>query len=314
MQKNIARTACDCGKALAKAVEIRYNEGDSTKKSRRYLILMELSETIRKMERSAVRLAIGGPAEEKAGASRFGGRPDVPEGFAWPSWPGEDGGTHPLSFLAQFDCAALAPLDREGLLPKTGLLSFFYDAESQPWGFDPADRGCARVFWFEDAALSPAPFPENLEEESRFPTLGVSMREERSFPGWEDFCAAQPGGQDDADSFYEERALLGAEDAENRSQLLGWPDVIQNSMPLECELVSRGHYLGGLWEDVSEEERLEAKTRAVGEWRLLFQLDTVEAPGFELMFGDCGRIYFYIRKEDLKARRFDRVWLILQCC
>ena len=102
---------------------------------------MELSETIRKMERSAVRLAIGGPAEEKAGASRFGGRPDVPEGFAWPSWPGEDGGTHPLSFLAQFDCAALAPLDREGLLPKTGLLSFFYDAESQPWGFDPADRG-----------------------------------------------------------------------------------------------------------------------------------------------------------------------------
>lgn len=29
------------------------------------------------------------------------------------------------------------------------------------------------------------------------------------------------------------------------------------------------------------------------------------------MFGDCGHIYFYITKEDLAARRFDRVWLIL---
>ncbi len=31
------------------------------------------------------------------------------------------------------------------------------------------------------------------------------------------------------------------------------------------------------------------------------------------MFGDCGCIYFYIRKEDLAARRFDRVHLCLQC-
>ena len=47
--------------------------------------------------------------------------------------------------------------------------------------------------------------------------------------------------------------------------------------------------------------------------QLLFQLDTVESGGFELMFGDCGHIYFYITKEDLAARRFDRIWLILQC-
>ena len=46
---------------------------------------------------------------------------------------------------------------------------------------------------------------------------------------------------------------------------------------------------------------------------LLFQLDTVELGDFELMFGDCGHIYFYITKEDLAARRFDRIWLVLQC-
>ncbi|KMV74442.1 hypothetical protein FSCG_02162 [Fusobacterium vincentii 4_1_13] len=32
------------------------------------------------------------------------------------------------------------------------------------------------------------------------------------------------------------------------------------------------------------------------------------------MFGDCGYIYFWIKKEDLKSKNFDNVWLILQCC
>ena len=31
------------------------------------------------------------------------------------------------------------------------------------------------------------------------------------------------------------------------------------------------------------------------------------------MFGDCGMLYFYIRKEDLAARRFDNVHFVLQC-
>ena len=56
-----------------------------------------------------------------------------------------------------------------------------------------------------------------------------------------------------------------------------------------------------------------AEGSASDRWLLLFQLDTVECGGFELMFGDCGHIYFYITKEDLAARRFDRIWLILQC-
>lgn len=99
---------------------------------------------------------------------------------------------------------------------------------------------------------------------------------------------------------------------ENRSQLLGWPDLIQNNMTLQCELVSRGHYLGGSWESVPLEERDQLRGPSTEKWRLLFQLDTVEQDGFELMFGDCGRIYFYISKEDLEAGRFDRVWLIQQ--
>ena len=63
----------------------------------------------------------------------------------------------------------------------------------------------------------------------------------------------------------------------------------------------------------SATRRQRAEETARDRWMLLFQLDIVELGDFELMFGDCGHIYFYITKEHLAARRFDRIWLILQC-
>ena len=254
------------------------------------------------------------------GSSKFGGRPDVPADFSWPYYNvscGEDGAQQlcPLSFLAQFDCSALAPLDREGLLPKTGLLSFFYELDSQRWGFDPQDGGCARVFWFDRVPLAPADVPKELPAEFCLPELAADLSAGQDAPDFLDACIAL--GHDWTANEYRQfdtaRRDLGLGYPENRTQLLGWPDLIQNNMTLECELVSRGYYLGGSWEKIPMEEREALRGPSIEDWRLLFQLDTVCSGDFELMFGDCGRIYFYIRKEDLLAKRFDRVWLILQC-
>ena len=255
-----------------------------------------------------------------AGSSKFGGRPDVPAGFVWPVFETKtlDDDTvkpRPLAFLAQFDCARLSELDPEGLLPRTGLLSFFYELGSQRWGYDPQDAGCARVFWFEEGPLAPAEFPQDLEEEYRLPELAAELSSGTDAPDFQDACPAL--GYDwttnDYRAFDQARRELELPYPDNLSKLLGWPDIIQNNMTLECELVSRGHYLGGRWESVPLEERDALRTPSVQNWRLLFQLDTVASGDFELMFGDCGRIYFYIRNEDLLARRFDRAWLVLQC-
>ena len=136
------------------------------------------------------------PAGENlpAGCSKFGGRPDVPAGFVWPVFETKtlDDDTvkpRPLAFLAQFDCARLAGLDPEGLLPRTGLLSFFYELGSQRWGYDPKDAGCARVFWFDGEPLAPAEFPQDLEEDFRLPELAAELsagRTRRTFrtPVW----------------------------------------------------------------------------------------------------------------------------------
>ena len=57
---------------------------------------------------------------------------------------------------------------------------------------------------------------------------------------------------------------------------------------------------------VSDETRTQA-----AQWRLLLQLDTDDSLG--VMWGDSGRIYFWMREEDLRSRAFDRAWCILQC-
>lgn len=253
------------------------------------------------------------------GSSKFGGHPDVPADFVWPmfetkTWDDDQVKERPLAFLAQFDCAQLAPLDKDGLLPQEGVLSFFYELGSQRWGFDPKDRGCARVYWFE-GPLAPAEFPVELEEEFRLPELAAELSQAADAPDFQDACPAleYDWTANDYRLFDQARRELGMDYPANRSQLLGWPDIIQNNMTLECALIERGYYLGGQWEDIPLEERNALRSPSAQEWQLLFQLDTVEHEDFELMFGDCGRIYFYIRKEDLAQRRFDRVWLIQQC-
>lgn len=277
---------------------------------------MSLKEKMVQMCRNSLSLMIEGEQEYQLCGTRFGGRPDVPPDFVWPVFEGEDYDgelqERPLSFLAQFNCGELSAYDSERLLPDHGLLSFFYQTESAAWGFDPADKGCARVFWFEDTSiLSAADYPAEMEDELKFPMLRIEMTQEPSYPGWEDFTERYPDTDDEA--FEEALEELGVEEPEERSKLLGWPDVIQNSMAAECELVAQDHYLGDGWQDVPEDVRQQAEATALDRWRLLFQLDTVEHEDFCLMFGDAGRIYFYIPKEDLQARRFDRAWLILQC-
>ena len=281
---------------------------------------MNMKEKLESLGRNSIQLKIARKETYKLGATRFGGKPDVPPDFVWPTYEGESYDhvvkDRPLTFLAQFNCEELAQFDKEHLLPDHGLLSFFYETDTQCWGYDPKDQGCARVYWFEDmSALSAADFPADMEEDFKFPMVKIKVDSKYSYPSWEDFSEVFPDEKDD-DAFNDAWEVMTGEDPEDpddRSQLLGWPDLIQNNMTLQCELVSRGHYLGGSWESVPLEERDQLRGPSTEKWRLLFQLDTVELGDFELMFGDCGHIYFYITKEDLAARRFDRIWLILQC-
>jgi uncharacterized protein YwqG len=81
-------------------------------------------------------------------------------------------------------------------------------------------------------------------------------------------------------------------------------------MELECQLASHGVYCGDPAGYQSEAAQRLASGAA--DWRLLLQIDTDEdGPGW--MWGDGGRIYYWIKQQDLASLRFDDAWLILQC-
>ena len=290
--------------------------------------ITNIKEALRAMARSAVRLSMRG-GERAAG--RFGGAPDVPPDFAWPYFETATFGDdtvkpRPLCFLAQFDCAVLSAFDPEQLLPRAGMLSFFYEMGSQRWGYDPGDAGCARVYWFpESAALAPAAFPEDLGEDYRFPVFPFFAQGAVEYPAYEDFSLTVPEARDGSgawrrlwDAYDKAAAELNGGEMRPSHKVLGWPDIIQNNMTMECELTSQGFFMGGKWDDIPEKARQDAEQTSLEEWRLLFQLDSFSRDSFDgdsfaLDFGDSGSVYFYIRKGDLAARRFDRVWLVSQC-
>lgn len=80
------------------------------------------------------------------GSSKFLGNPDVWEGFEWPAISC-DGENYDLTFMCQINCAEAAPFDKDGILPKTGMLYFFYDLDEMPW--EPSDPDAARVIYYD---------------------------------------------------------------------------------------------------------------------------------------------------------------------
>jgi uncharacterized protein YwqG len=52
--------------------------------------------------------------------------------------------------------------------------------------------------------------------------------------------------------------------------------------------------------------------KGAADWQLLLQIDSDEK-NLGVMWGDVGRVYFWIRRQDLGKRDFGNVWLILQC-
>ncbi|MBO4990229.1 MAG: DUF1963 domain-containing protein [Clostridia bacterium] len=272
-----------------------------------------LKEKYIELLRNCIGVKIEGSADEKS-LMRFGGMPYAPKDFKWPYFETDSVDDlkgaikpRPLAFLAQFDCSKLAACDKDNLLPHTGILSFFYSIESDCWGDSPEDADCSRVYWFENVdELIPTPFPADLAENYRFPSLAITLTSANSYPDYESL--PEKYDSDEYEEFYE---ALHAEESENITKLLGWADSIQSGMEPECELIGNGYSLGD--GKIPQKVREEAEHKSQEKWQLLLQLDTVESDDFELMFGDGGRLYFWIRKEDLVHRRFDRVWLILQC-
>jgi uncharacterized protein YwqG len=252
--------------------------------------------------RSSVRLRRAGSCPDTDRGSRFGGTALLPVGQAWPATLAG----RPLSFLAQVSTADIQVPAEVAVLPADTLLAFFYEAgEQQGWGFDPGDRQFSAVIPAPAAGAVAIASPPEVRT---FPAYRMLPQAVTTIP---DYGESSLDGLDaDCDVFEQLYADLDRDDEAPRHRMFGWPDLVQNPMQLECQLASSGIYVG----DPTGYRHPRAAELAPGaaDWILLLQLDTDDDIGW--MWGDTGTIYYWIRRQDLLAARFDQAWMIFQCC
>jgi len=258
----------------------------------------------------AVRLSSRPLADEAAlqvGASRLGGMPDLTPGFRWPYWK-----DRPLAFLGQVNLADVARYPFCSSLPRVGVLGFFYDREQEAWGFDPKDRGSWLVHFEPDpASLRRSVPPRGAPSPAAYSASPLTPSEVQTLPAADSHAVADLGLTSEELDMYSQ--VLGQIEEQmphgTEHQLLGHASPIQGDMQLECQLVSNGLYCG----DPSgyDDPRAQALQAGASQWRLLMQIDTDD--NVEMMWGDCGRLYFWLTKDALQRRAFEECWMILQC-
>jgi uncharacterized protein YwqG len=243
------------------------------------------------------------------GSSKMGGRPDFPANCQWPEITlterkrnsffsfkktEEKTVTGYLSFIAQINLAEIRDYDPDSLLPEHGILYFFHFAVQDNMKYDFQEEELFKVFYCDDdlCPLQRADYPPDLDKRSRYTACRIHFEQQISFPSTEnsifDFL---DDNERDSDRFFDMLENL------EHNKLLGYANDIQGEM--EDSLC-----------DGDDTEPGKSGTDP-DDWVLLLQVDSSDETG--MMWLDLGRLYFWINKNDLRNRRFDRCRRLLQC-
>jgi uncharacterized protein YwqG len=253
------------------------------------------------------------PADrDESARTRFGGAPLLAPGVEWPR---SDRG--PLSFLGQLDFRELRGFGGDGLvLPSDGVLTFFYDVEEQPWGYEPSHASGWALRYAPDSASAidvenpggAIPFDEEPLVPSAAPSLpwpgDLALR---SFGGGE-----HPEQASWARAYRELVETFAAANAPplaigpSRQQVCGHAQWLDGDGRLTAELASSGVSADRGRYRPSDLRRAE---NGASEWQLLWQLEPHDD---RFTWVDLGTLYVLIRRADLAARRFDRAWVVFQ--
>jgi len=254
--------------------------------------VIHYTELLKSFSRDAIQISLAQDdnAPLPTGCSKYGGRPDVADDFQWP----HDNSGYPLSLLLQIDCADLAFLDREGLLPTSGHLYFFYELSEMR---RDGKKNSVRVIYNDkpSSQLHPLDYPVNLDKHYQLQECRLQFSQRTSFPCPEEVYHLIHKRVKTKDNIELEVASDRLEEkycpeSEGIGNMLGYAFLIEKPIV----------------KDLSDHV-------------LLLQLDSSEyweeddKTPHDLLFGDDGCIYFYIKREDLLARRFDNIKFALQC-
>jgi len=239
-----------------------------------------------------------GRSETALGTSRVGGLPDLPVGVRWPRFadahrPKTNKGAvdRPFSFLMQINLAEVSRFDLEQLLPKSGFLYFFLSWISQ----DPTEEEKSQVLFVPDpgTALRPTEAPVDLPEDQLYEGFKLNPRLEWTVPSPSDLGLKEEFVEDHLglwDTLEEEVAAVQgfAPYCQSIHRMLGHPQLVQSP---------------GVADGT----------------KLLLQVDSdcvfrdKGYPETGMMWGDAGRVYYFVSEKDLKAHLLDSAQAQWEC-
>ncbi|MEM1041991.1 MAG: DUF1963 domain-containing protein [Bacteroidota bacterium] len=234
-------------------------------------------------------------SSDRLGRSRFGGMPDLPEGWDYPRF-GSSESDLAYEFIAQIDCEALAPL--QDYLPRAGVLYVFLSTIHDVYG-----RGTAypivlvRHYDGPRAALRPG---------SRFALTRDDYFEmlDPEYEPMEVAAAARvslPPSYPLRQNTYLFRNALAAVGGDEDDFIDAYQGVDEDVGEQEFN-----HELGGYGFSQHELPEIEVALAAGGDPADWFTLLTVQSRG-SMQWGDAGDLYVVIHKADLARSDFSRV-------
>jgi uncharacterized protein YwqG len=255
------------------------------------------------------------------GISRVGGLPDVPADFVWPVTrrvkSRAKNASRPLSFIAQLNCADIVPYDLTGSLPKTGLLSFFFDLEGafETWISDP---DAMVLYTPAKSQLSIATAPPDLNKLSFF---ADSLAQDNGIfpPALIHKFGSGLNLPTISDEFYyrfvkslgkQVKRLKPWQQNEERYPAEEFSDA--DEIQARYDGITEGIDTGSLqifgYADFVQYGETSPKAQ------LLLQMSIPEEWDKYYAFGDTGLLYFWIATSDLQRFKFDEAWAYLQNC
>jgi hypothetical protein len=236
----------------------------------------------------------------------LGGLPLLPADVEWPEWEGHG----PLSLVAAVDCGEVPVAELDIPLPDSGMLFFFYFNGVGPDAVQYLDpdsvKGGTRVIYVPEGAedVAERAVPEGLEP---FPRILLTGELIATAPDNENAALVAAYGDPDADDDYTEYPYDGDGD--------GFYDALTSfrrdhsphhrvggyALPKAGSVTKEAaHVLAPADDEAAKQERRELLSELV----MLLQVDSDGRAAME--WGDTGRLYWLIRREDLAARDFDK--------
>ena len=236
----------------------------------------------------------------------LGGDPLLPPDVEWPTWEGHG----PLNFVAAVDCAEVPNEEMDIPFPESGVLLFFYFdglGESSVIYTDPDSvaNGTRIIFVPEDADLAIRPSPEGVTAYPRLvlggdmiatapdnenATLLAAYGDPNDPSGYVDYPLVDP----DDNGFWDEVTAF-RRDHSPHHRIGGYALPIQGAVePEGAQAIHPG----------KEEQDEVVRKQLAADLVLLIQIDSDSRSG--MGWGDTGRLYWLIGREDLAAGRFDK--------